>query len=105
MRTEQHHKGAPRCQSCGRPVERPEHFGTNRDGRHNTQYCSGCFRLGEFTKPDATRDEMVVQAADSIQKQCNVTREKAEAVARELVANLLRWRRSGKESDQAEGGK
>lgn len=47
------------CQSCGMPLEADEHFGTNKDGSKNTDYCAYCFKDGAFTA-DITMDEMIV---------------------------------------------
>ena len=38
------------CQSCGMPLEKdPGNGGTNADGSKNQDYCSLCYRNGEFT--------------------------------------------------------
>lgn len=41
------------CQSCGMPMKKdPQGGGTNADGVRNSDYCSYCFRNGEFTSPE-----------------------------------------------------
>lgn len=38
------------CQSCGMPIEKdPKGGGTHKDGSRTTQYCSSCYKKGEFT--------------------------------------------------------
>lgn len=50
-----------RCQSCGMPLKQdPKGGGSNADGSLNTEYCSYCYRDGQFLSPDMTVDEMRV---------------------------------------------
>jgi hypothetical protein len=86
-----HHKYAPICQSCGMPIERSEWFGTYADGRKSVEYCQFCFQGGEWTEPDATMEDMVGKVALEIAKNQNLTDEKAERIARELMGTLKRW--------------
>lgn len=52
----------PRCQSCGMPLSRdPRGGGTNADGSRNTEYCSYCYRDGEFTEPDISAEGMMIK--------------------------------------------
>lgn len=46
------------CQSCGMPLQAPEHFGTNKDDSANHEYCCYCYKNGVFTQ-DCTMDEMI----------------------------------------------
>jgi predicted amidophosphoribosyltransferase len=83
------------CQSCGMPMTESEHFGTNKDLSQNNDYCSYCFKEGNFTS-DCTMDEMINQCAqfldefnkDSEQK---FTKEQAIAQMREYFPKLKRW--------------
>lgn len=43
------------CQVCGNPMFSMNDLGSNDDGTFNTDYCSNCYRNGEFT---ADRDNM-----------------------------------------------
>ena len=36
------------CQSCGMPIQKAEHFGTNADGSRHEDYCVFCFKDGDF---------------------------------------------------------
>ncbi len=46
------------CQSCGMPMKRDDHRGTNPDGSRNNMYCHHCFQEGRFTHHNITLDEM-----------------------------------------------
>jgi len=47
------------CQSCGMPLKRDEKGGgTNADGSKNGMYCSHCYELGKFCRPNVTAPEM-----------------------------------------------
>lgn len=51
---------APFCQSCGMPLSKdPRGGGTERDGGKSAEYCSHCYRNGQFTEPDLTAGQMV----------------------------------------------
>lgn len=41
------------CQSCGMPLKKdPEQGGTNSDGSKSIEYCSYCYKNGEFLSPE-----------------------------------------------------
>ncbi len=47
------------CQSCGMPMNKdPGNGGTNADGSVNTEYCSYCYKGGEFVGDFKTAKEM-----------------------------------------------
>lgn len=47
------------CQSCGMPLAKdPEGGGTEADGSKSPRYCSHCYRMGQFTLPDITMEQM-----------------------------------------------
>jgi hypothetical protein len=39
----------PFCQSCGMPMTKPEEFGTTAGGWRQNDYCTHCYKDGEFT--------------------------------------------------------
>ena len=45
------------CQSCGMPLT-DENRGTNADGSHSEDYCSYCYKNGEFTQ-EFTMSQMI----------------------------------------------
>ncbi len=47
------------CQSCGLPMNKdPENGGANADGSINAEYCSYCYKDGEFVGDFKTAKEM-----------------------------------------------
>ena len=44
------------CQACGNPIFSANSFGTETDGRLNTDYCSNCYKGGHFFSKDWTDD-------------------------------------------------
>ncbi len=46
------------CQSCGMPITADKQKGTNADGSLSNEYCSYCYKKGEFTNT-ITLDEQV----------------------------------------------
>jgi hypothetical protein len=82
----------PICQSCARPLIHMEDFGTNTDGTRNDDYCSTCFRKGEFTQPDLTVEEMIQTVAEQISARIGMPHPRAEAIAREAIPALKRWK-------------
>jgi hypothetical protein len=47
------------CQSCGLPWDKdPEGGGSNLDGSKNEDYCSYCFKNGDFVQPNWVAADM-----------------------------------------------
>ena len=83
------------CQSCGMPLNASEDFGTNTDQSRNDEYCTYCFKNGEFTE-DITMDEMIehcVQYLDDFNKDTEqkLTKEQAVSQMKEYFPTLKRW--------------
>ncbi|MDR1503246.1 MAG: zinc ribbon domain-containing protein [Prevotella sp.] len=83
------------CQSCGMPLNASEDFGTNADQSKNDEYCTYCFKNGEFTE-DITMDEMIehcVQYLDDFNKDTEqkLTKEQAISQMKEYFPTLKRW--------------
>jgi Putative zinc ribbon domain len=52
----------PFCQSCGMPLSRdPLGGGTEANGARSAEYCSHCYRIGRFTEPDLSVEQMVAK--------------------------------------------
>jgi len=46
------------CQSCGMPMKKDlGQGGTNVDGTKSAMYCSKCFQVGQFTRPEIDTPE------------------------------------------------
>lgn len=83
------------CQSCGMPLQNPEHFGTNQDGGPNSEYCCYCYQAGAFTA-DCTMDEMIehcVQFLEEFNKDNDTQFSKEQAIAemKKYFPMLKRW--------------
>ena len=77
------------------PLNVSEDFGTNSDQSKNDEYCTYCFKNGEFTE-DITMDEMIehcVQYLDDFNKDTEqkLTKEQAVAQMKEYFPTLKRW--------------
>lgn len=85
------------CQSCGMPMNEPEHFGTNEDGSQNQDYCIYCFKDGHFTQ-DFSMEEMVehnLKFLDEFNKDAQTSFDEAGARAEMLkfFPTLKRWQK------------
>jgi Putative zinc ribbon domain len=81
----------PFCQSCGMPLSKdPEGGGSERDGGRSGEYCSHCYRDGEFTEPDLTVTEMV-EKVQAKMKSMHLPGFLARSFTRN-IPNLKRWK-------------
>ncbi len=80
------------CQSCGMPLEKKADFGTNADGKRNSDYCIHCFKGGEFTMPGITMEQMIDHLAQLAPKM-GMDEAEARAMARKTLPNLKRWKK------------
>lgn len=84
------------CQSCGMPMKQSGHFGTNKDGSSNNEYCIHCFKDGRFTS-DVTMDEMIEVCVKHLEEfnrenNYNFTRESALFEMKKFFPTLKRWK-------------
>ena len=83
----------PFCQSCGMPLSKdPEGGGSERDGSRSTEYCSKCYRAGQFTEPDISVDQMVAKVEGKL-REMHFPRFLARRFARG-IPDLRRWQRA-----------
>lgn len=80
----------PFCQSCAMPMEKPEQFGTNADGKPNKDYCTYCYQKGKFTAPNAKMNDMIAKV-EEIMKGMNVPAQAIEQT-KKFIPTLKRWR-------------
>ena len=79
------------CQSCAMPLEKPEDFGTNKDGSRNEDYCVYCFKDGEFTE-NLSMEEMISYCADHHEEwQIPMPKEVFVSHMKENFPKLKRW--------------
>lgn len=79
------------CQSCGMPLT-SHVLGTNSDGSKNKDYCSYCFKNGEFTS-HISMDEMIEFCIKPmLDANKDMTEEKARSMMKEFFPTLKRWK-------------
>lgn len=80
------------CQSCGMPLDDENFLGTNKDGSVNNDYCSYCFKDGEYTY-DCTMEEMIAVCAEHADKWVPpISKEEAVKQMRQFFPMLKRWK-------------
>lgn len=82
------------CQSCGMPMQKDEDFGTNTDGTKSGEYCHFCFKDGGFTDEGITMEQKIDKLVEIAASQMQIPKEKARAMAEEIIPKLARWRQS-----------
>ena len=80
------------CQSCYMPLSSLEKFGTEYDGTPSEDYCTHCYKNGEFTTSQTL--EEAVEANIMFWK----SEDESDDVARERIMkifpHLKRWKKS-----------
>jgi hypothetical protein len=84
----------PVCQSCGMPLAKdPKGGGSEADGRASPEYCSHCYRGGEFTMPELTVNEMVERVRARL-NEVGLPQQLIDQLSGNIPA-LKRWRDAG----------
>ncbi len=84
-----------RCQSCGMPLSAEfGNHGTNEGGSANYEYCSFCYKNGEFTNPNQTLSEMIQSSIENMTTDLNMPPEKASELATSFIPTLRRWQKT-----------
>ena len=79
------------CQMCGMPMYHNEEYqGSEKDGSKNKEYCSYCYKDGEFTF-DGTVEEMVEMTAQPTAEALNISVEEAKKELGEFLPTLKYW--------------
>jgi hypothetical protein len=68
-------------------------LGTNADGSNTSEYCSFCFRDGDFTNPTQTLEEMIQSSIENMTADLGLPREKASDLATSFIPTLGRWQK------------
>lgn len=80
----------PFCQSCGMPLSKDaEGGGSEADGSRSAEYCSHCYRGGQFVQPELTVDEMVELVRSKL-KEMHMPGFLAKSITKDIPA-LKRW--------------
>ena len=80
------------CQSCGMPLEKEEHQGTNTDGSKNNEYCCFCYQKGKFTDEGITMEEKIEKNIQ-IAVKMGIPEDKATELANSTIPKLKRWQK------------
>lgn len=75
------------------PMQKDEDFGTNASGTKNGEYCHFCYKNGGFTDEGITMEQKIDKLVEIAVSQMQIPREKARAMAEDLIPKLARWRR------------
>lgn len=81
------------CGSCGMPLLHDEDAGTEADGSLSTDYCIYCYRDGDLTEPDLTKEKAVRKYAPMMAANLGIPLAKAEEMVRQYLSTLPRWRK------------
>ena len=73
------------------PLSKPEDFGTDRGGYRQNDYCSYCFRDGEFVTPDMSMQDMIDLSVSMMIKEGVMPEPKARATMAAVMPHLKRW--------------
>jgi ABC-type lipoprotein export system ATPase subunit len=83
------------CQSCGMPMSEDNQKGTNEDGSLSNDYCSYCFKNGQFTN-NATLDEQIEIGLNYYppyqQAQTQEEKDLIKQQSKAFLSNLKRWK-------------
>jgi len=83
----------PFCQSCGMPMQRDEHFGTEKDGSKSDDYCVYCYQNGGFTDTTITLQQMIEFCSQKIQELGIMPYEEAKMMNEQFLPELKRWKK------------
>ena len=79
------------CQSCGKPINKPEEYGKNADGSQNNDYCGYCFKDGNFTNPNITMKYMIDITAILTTSVLNISEKETIEKTKITIPKLKRW--------------
>ena len=91
--TMENYKDMKFCQSCGMPLTPGVELGTEADGSPNADYCSYCYKDGEFVG-EMTMEEMIDFCTPMmVQANPGMTAEQAKAQMHQFFPLLKRWKK------------
>lgn len=83
------------CQCCAMPMEDTnEMYGTNKDGSKTDDYCSYCYKDGNFTA-DISMEEMIKACVPHmVEANKGMTEETATEMMNKYFPKLKRWKKN-----------
>lgn len=80
------------CQCCSMPMPEETLRGTEADGSTSADFCSHCYRLGDFVVEGINMDEFIEATAPFEAKALGITIEEAISLMATLLPHLKRWK-------------
>ena len=77
------------CQSCSMTISNHKEFGTNKDGSTNQDYCTYCYKDGEFTK-DVSLEEYI-EMNIPFHKEAGMSEDQMREYCKTVFPTLKRW--------------
>ena len=78
------------CQSCGMPMPAEDMYGTSADGTKTSEYCTYCYRNGDFVGPTDTVEAMIEVCVPFMTKE-GMPEAQARKLLGEQLPQLRRW--------------
>lgn len=79
------------CQSCGMPITE-DIYGTDADGKLNTEYCKFCYEEGNF-KQDFTMQEMIDFCIPLVVQSTDMDEQSVTIMLNKFIPQLKRWKK------------
>ena len=79
------------CQSCGMPME-DSLYGIEKDGTKSDDYCSYCYKDGEFGNPNETMEDMI-ETCIPFMKESGMDEKQARKILNNQLPQLKRWKK------------
>jgi hypothetical protein len=74
------------------PLTEKEVLGTEKNGDLSNEYCSYCYKDGDFLKPEETMEEMI-ETCVPFMVQDGMKEEEARRMLNEFLPTLKRWKK------------
>ncbi len=79
------------CQSCGMPLGDETLLGTNKDNSKNEEYCTYCYKNGEFTNEMTMKEMIEFCIPHMVQGNPNMSEQEARERMQQFFPTLKRW--------------
>lgn len=81
------------CQSCGKPMgPTDELYGTEKDGNKSSDYCSDCYKNGEFTTKISKERMIEVSIPYLLKEKPGIDEDTARKEMEAFFPTLKRWK-------------
>ncbi len=74
-------------------MDTEELYGTEADGRKNSDYCKYCYAQGAFTFDGSMEDMIEICVPHMVNAAPNMTADKARTMMQEIFPTLKRWKK------------